>query len=220
MNKQNMTVLQMQKKLQEMGYSVSLIFRKEGGARITKIDTESFKGSAGNVRAREILGVNLTEAQTRHLKRIKQKKGVFGKKRVEPLDPELIRLQNKINRGFKDIGQSARVTRKKIRYRLENDGYEETKKYLERVLRYTKDYAYDESIEALIMRLANDYAVSDNNSKILEIIDMLKAVLQQQKLIFETTFEEMLFITYQMGEGAISIDYWHAVMVKYIAKAE
>ena len=210
----------MQKKLQGLGYSVSLIFRKEGGARITKINAESFKGSAGNVRAREILGVELSEAQTRHLKRIKQKKGTFGKKRVEPLDPELIRLQNKINRGFKEIGQSARVTRKKIRYRLENEGYEETKKYLERVLRYTKDYAYDESIEALIMRLSNDYAVSDNNRKILEIIDMLKAVLQQQKLIFETTFEEMLFITYQMEEGTVSIDYWHAVMVKYISKAE
>lgn len=210
----------MQKKLQEMGYTVSLSFRKEGGARITKINAESFKGSSGNVRARQILGVELSEAQTKHLSKIKQKKGVFGKKKLEPLDPELIKLQNKINRGFKEIGQTARVTRKKIRYRLENEGYEETKKYLERVLRYTKDYAYDESIEALIARLSNDYMVSDKNEKIKDIIDRLKQVLIQQKLIFETTFEEMLFITYQMEEGTVSIDYWHAVMVKYISKAE
>lgn len=220
MSKTNLSVLEMAKALQDMGHKVSVVFRKEGGARISKIGSESFKGSSGNVRARQILGVKLTEAQTRHLSRIKQKKGVFGKKRVEPLDPELIKLQNKINRGFKEIGQTARVTRKKIRYRLENDGYEETKKYLERVIRYTKDYAYDESIEALIARLANDYSLSDNNPKILEIINLLKQIIQQQKMIFETTFEEMLYITYQMEEGTVSIDYWHAVMVKYISKAE
>lgn len=192
-----MTALEMANKLRERGYSVSLVFRKEGGARISKISGQSYKGSKGNVEARKLLGLTLTESQTKHLEKIKQKKGVFGKARKAPLPSDLIQLQNKANRAFKKMGQTARVTRSKIRYRLENDGEAETRKYLQNVILYAKGYVHLGAIEEYIARLEADKQKDKDGHLLTPLIEKLQEIIREGKQMTEYDFQELLFITYE-----------------------
>ena len=64
-----MTALQMASTLRKQGINVELIFRKEGGARITHINGKTFKGSEGNAEARSMLGQALSQTQQKHLQK-------------------------------------------------------------------------------------------------------------------------------------------------------
>ena len=123
-----MTATQMASELHKRGIKAELIFRKEGGARITNINGKSFKGSEGNAEARRILGQSLSQTQQKHLQKIRTNKGTFGHRKKKPLEDDLIKMQEKVNRAFKkgvkegrfkQKGKDApRVTRAKLRYRL------------------------------------------------------------------------------------------------------
>ena len=193
------TAYEMAQMLKAKGYKVSLVKRSEGSYRISKIDKVHYTGSQGNIAARRLLGVSLSEAQELHMKRIRQKKGVFGKPRKEPIDKELERLQKQANRAFKNIGQSARVTRAKIRWRLQNEGYKETLEYLRRVVNYAKGFAHEESIIGLIERLEAD------NKKIKswdveQVINALNNLITQHKKLQEPNFQELKDLIYEWEE--------------------
>lgn len=194
-----LTALQMAHKLQAQGYKVTVIMRKEGGARISSINGKHFIGSAGNVEARNILGASLSEAQKKHLEKIRQRKGVFGKKKKAPLPDDLIKLQNKINREFKKQGKSARVTRAKIRYRAEHFGEGKAREYLSRVLKYVKGYAYKESLEAYVQRLEMDKGLLEGSDiqLVQGVIDKVNKIINMVLNIKETDFQELLSLTYE-----------------------
>jgi len=221
-----MTALEMQQELLRRGYQTEIRFRKEGGARISKINGVSYVGSKGNVEARKILGQSLTEAQQRHLKEIEQKKGVFGKNRKEPIPDELLRLQNKANRAFKKKGQTARVTRKKIRARLERDGYQETKAYIERVIRHAKDYVYEESLTAYLVRLQNDRNLLslDGNTKTLSkldsVISKVQEVISNGSRLLENDFAQLLDITYMWEDRRLETADFSRMAISILNKAE
>lgn len=189
----------MANELRQKGYKITLVFRKEGGARISSINGKYFKGSEGNTEARRILGETLSDAQRKHLEKIKQKKGVFGKKKKNPIAEDITKLQNKINREFKKQGKSARVRRSQIRYRLEHEGEKATKEYLSRALKYAKGYTYNEALETYRIRLEQDKNLVENKDKghIQEIIDAVDAVLFGEMNLKENDFKELLAITYQ-----------------------
>lgn len=217
----------MARKLQEKGYKVNIVFRKDGGVRISKINGKSFVGSAGNVEARKILGQKLSMAQAKHLQDIRQKKGVFGKAKKAAIDPELIKLQNKINREFKKQGSTARVRRSQIRYRLEREGFSEAKAYLTRALKYAKGYVYNESLEAYIQRLQNDKTMMQRKDRqyIQEVIDACNAIIVSGLQLKETPdFKELLELTYEFEKlyksGAMTAQAFAAAALKILARAE
>ena len=194
------TALQMAKELQAKGFKVTLIFRKEGGARISSINGRYYKGSEGTAEARRILGESLSEQQRKHLEKIKQKKGVFGKKKKAPIAEDITKLQNKINREFKKQGARARVRRSQIRYRMEHEGEKATREYLQRALKYAKGFTYNEALETYIQRLEQDkHLVKEKDKKYLqEIIDAVQAILFEGLNLKETPdFKELLQITYE-----------------------
>lgn len=223
-----LTALQMAHKLQAQGYKVTVILRKEGGARISSINGKHFVGSSGNVEARRILNVELSEAQQKHLEKIKQRKGVFGKKRKAPLPEDITKLQNKINREFKKQGKTARVSRAKIRYRMEHFGEGKAREYLKRVLKYTKGYTYSESLEAYVQRLEMDKGLIEGSEiqLIQNIIDKVDGIIKSELNLKETDFQELLSLTYEWetsmstGLNLITTKSFRNAAIKILNRAE
>lgn len=196
--RKTMTALEMAKELQARGYNVTVVNRTEGKAiRISSINGKRFIGSKGNIEARKLLGVCLTASQERHIEKIAsaQKKGVFGRARKEPLPADFIRLQNKANKAFREIGQTARVTRAKIRYRLKEYGEDETRAYLERVVKYAKGFAHTESLEAYYQRLEQNYSKTDSFD-VKAVMDRVRVIIDTGLSLREPLFEELLDLTY------------------------
>lgn len=190
----------MAEELRAQGHKVSLVKRTEGNAyRISKIDGRRFKGSAGNIEARAILGESLTVAQEEHMRRIKHTAHTFGKAKKDSISKEMESMQRKINRAFKKIGQSARVTRAKIRYRLKTEGEKETLKYLERALNYAKGYTHTESLEGYIQRLEADNR-KINSWDVEQVIEGVKNVIKEGKHLQEPNFQELKDLTYEWEE--------------------
>lgn len=193
-----MTALEMAKELIARGYNIKIVKRTEGKAiRISSINGKRFTGSKGNIEARKLLGVSFTPEQERHIEKIAsaQKKGVFGRARKEPLPADFIKLQNRANRAFRELGQSARVTRAKIRYRLQTTGEEETRKYLERVVKYAKGFAHTESLEAYYQRLEQNYNKTESLD-VKAVMDKVKSIIDRGDSLREPLFEELLDLTY------------------------
>ena len=194
------TAFEMAQELRSKGYKVSIVLRKEGGARISKINGQSFKGSKGNVEARKILGQTLTRAQTKHLEKIKQAKGVFGKAKKAPLSAEMLRLQEQANRAFRKQGQTARVTRSKIRYRLEKEGEKATLEYLKNARDYAKGFAPEGSLQEYLVRLQADNAKIESKD-VEQVISYVEKLIATGKRLQEANFAELLDLTYNWEEA-------------------
>ena len=208
-----MTATQMASELHKRGIKAELIFRKEGGARITNINGKSFKGSEGNAEARRILGQSLSQTQQKHLQSIRTNKGTFGHRKKKALEDDLIKMQEKVNRAFKkgvkegrfkQKGKDApRVTRSKIRYRLAKYGKQATEEYLQRALKYAKGFTYTENLIALKQRLEAD-AGKKTSASLKRVIQALDACINQDKSIKEKDFQDLLSLVYTWEQGIIS----------------
>lgn len=172
-----MNVRELIKELIKQGHEVKYRERseKEGkGVRITSIDGVHYIGSEGNKKAREILGVKLSESYTSHLQKIKTPKGKFGTKKKAPIDEEIKKKIRSLQRKFKKRGlKEGMPTLRNYRYVLEHYGKEEADRLLEGAGRYVKGIAYIKNIQALIERMNNDLTTSNdsNISRARDIID-------------------------------------------------
>ena len=224
-----MTALQMASTLRKQGVYVEVRFRKEGGARISKIGNKSFIGSEGNTEARRMLGQALSQTQQKHLQKIKTNKGTFGHRKKKPLEDDLIKMQEKVNRAFKKAvkegrfkqkGKTApRITRAKIRYRLAKYGKQATEEYLQRALKYAKGFTYTENLIALKQRLEADNAKKHSTS-VKRVIQTLDACIMQGKSIKEEDFQDLLSLVYSWEQGVIkNTDFKSSAMI-ILEKAE
>ena len=180
-----MTIRQVIKLMQSVGYDVSFYVRKDGGVRITKINGTSFTGSKGNIRAREIVGEKLSEARSRQLKKLEtpKGKGSYNKRRKKKLstsvEKEIARLQRlrrqRIKKTGEDIGM---VSKRNYRWVLEHYGKKEADRLLREAELYLRGIAYTENINALIGRLKSDADKISKEEKALvqEIIDKLESM--------------------------------------------
>lgn len=218
-------VLEMIRELQKRGYNVSYYARKEGGYRISKINDVSFTGSAGNVRARELLGTALTKYQEEHLKKIKTNKGTFGhRKRMETIPPEFIKRQNRINKAFREKDSKARVTRRKIRYRIREFGTDKTLEYLKHMELYVRDLVHQEALESLYLRILLDsYSYSGKALNLIEeVLKIYRAALDMDKTCSKDTYNNMKADTYSWEDFEFSTEpltntkIWAANMKKYL----
>lgn len=142
-----MTIREIIIELQKEGKKVKWRKRTDGGYIITEINNMKFTGAKGNVEARKILGVELSEA------RIKQtqynvKKYITGKKQ-KPIDEALKRKLRKVQRKMRKTGAKGRISTKKVRWHVKEEGKEAASAYLDKMERYAEGYAYYENVEYL-----------------------------------------------------------------------
>lgn len=139
--------------LELKGFEIEFRTRNDGGLLITKINGVSFKGAAGNTRAREIAGVQLSQAQISQrssnvktfIKGYKHPKDKFDedlKKKVKKV--QYIWRKNKVN---------GKITMRKAREHFKTSGRKGLMEYLSKMERYGIGLAYEENV-----RWLSDYA--------------------------------------------------------------
>lgn len=154
-----MNIRQAIKELKSRGYNVSFYERKDRGVRITRINEETFKGSKGNIKAREMLGIKLTEGQQRALSRLitPKGKGSYNKRRKAPIDEETKKKIRKLQYQYRKSGKTeGKPTLRNYRYVLKTKGKKEADRLLKQSERRILGYAYTENVDALLSRLDMD----------------------------------------------------------------
>ena len=196
--------------MRNVGYKVSFYVRKDGGIRITKIDGRTFRGSSGNVRAREIVGTQLSERRARQLGKLKtpKGKGTYDKRRKRKLDEDVIKRIQKIQRQFKKTKSEGQPTRRNYRYVLEHFGKAEADRLLSQSDLYSRGIAYDTNIDHLKDRLTSDAEKlpqrdQDLVQKVVDRLEEMKGVLKEKTL--QELVDEKGWI-YQWEHGTISTE--------------
>lgn len=203
----SMSMRQIVNMMEQAGYKVSFYVRKDGGIRITKIDGRTFRGSSGNVRAREIVGTRLSERRAKQLSKLTtpKGKGSYDKRRKKKLDEGVIKRIQKIQRQFKKTKSEGQPTRRNYRYVMEHFGKAEADRLLGQADLYSRGIAYDMNVQALIDRLTLDMEKLNPKEKALvqKLIDRLEAM---KGILKETTLQKIIDETgalYQWEQGRI-----------------
>lgn len=141
------------KDLQEQGFKIEFRQRADGGLLITKINGVSFKGASGNTRARQIAGVQLSEAQISQ-RSYNVKKYISGYKHPkEKFDEDLKAKVKKVQYQWRKNKVQGKITMRKAREHFKREGKRGVMEYLTKMERYGQGYAYIENV-----RWLSDYA--------------------------------------------------------------
>lgn len=176
------------KQLRDLGHTVETYQRmdiqgRKRGIVIRSIDGTSFKGSKGNEIARQLVGAQLSQYQKEQMERLNKPSNAVNKlpvkkRRKDPLSTEVTKKLRRLQRLYRAKGKEYGLpTTAKYRWNLKNKGKEEADRLLEQAERYVMGLAYDENIEAFLLRLQ---ATSDKlngalNESIRKISDYPKS---------------------------------------------
>ena len=208
-----MTIRKIIKELQKSGYNISFYERKDRGVRITRINGESFTGSTGNKKAREIVGASLSELQKRSFSKLKtpKGKGSYNKRRKAQLDEETKARIKRLQREYRKSGKKeGKPTIRNYRYILKKKGKAEADRLLSQAERRIQGLAYTELVDDLIMRIKADLnkkkskTMSQALKKIKEYRDVFKFIWVWP--IFEIVYDwEMGIKGEEAGEEIMAI---------------
>ena len=205
-----MNVAKMIKELEKMGFKVDSRRRTDGGWIITKINDMSFSGAGGNQYAREVLGVELSQARIEqtHFNVVKY---IKGKKAKGTIDEEMTKELRKVQRIWRKNKVGARVTKKKLRWHLKEGGRREAMDYLKKMSRYGQGYAYTENVLYLakyIEDIANG-CPSKYQSKVRQVAEAVRSKIDTFK---EAWISEIYSFWYEV----IGSNYYEAVIERAI----
>ena len=143
-----MNVSKMIAELEKMGFKVNARRRSDGGWIITKINDMTFTGASGNQYARQVLGVELSQARIEQT-HFNVQKYISGQKKKATLDEEMKKELRKVQRVWRKHKVQGRITAKKVKEHLRDSGRKEAMEYLKRQSRYGQGYAYPENVRYL-----------------------------------------------------------------------
>lgn len=200
-----MTIKEIAEILAENGHNIKIRKRSDGGYIISGIDSEKFRGAAGNIRARKIVGATLSPARSYQLSRIRSPKKISPMKRKQkPLPAELLKEMRKVQREWRkshpDI--SGTISTKGLRYQYEKYGEEVAKASLNKAYRYSQGYAYIENVNWLDQRLESDRNKLDG-SEAAEIDDIINQIKMKSLSFKEEWISEIYEEIYDFEKGAM-----------------
>jgi len=227
-----MTLRQIIEELRKEGHHVEYVENKppkskktgkrstKGQIRITKIDGVKFapNKSLGNRRAREIKGERLSEKQVSQISQAREK--AFQKIRSknalpEDIEKDIKRIQRKIRssekKRAKEQGKDTiekskstlRIKTKSVRKKLQQDGYEATKKSLRNIERYWEGYANESSIQAL-REMISQLIRHNKNVNDKYILEKCLIILNDiENRLGEYALEDLLMALYDYQNGRI-----------------
>ena len=206
-----MNVAQMIKELEKMGFKVDARRRTDGGWIITKINGMSFSGASGNQYAREVLGVELSQARIEqaHFNVNKYIKG--SKKPKDKIDEEMEAELKKVQRLWRKNKVGARITKRKLRWHLKEGGRKEAWDYLKKMSRYGQGYAYTENV-LYLAKYIEDVAQgcpANYKERVMEVAAAVRSNI-------ETFKEEWIHEIYSFWYEVIGSNYYEAVIERAI----
>ena len=151
------SIEKMIKELEAMGFKVNARRRTDGGMIITKINDMSFSGASGNQYARQVLGVELSQARIEQVHFNVEKYIAVGKghKAKGKVDEALMRQLKSVQQKWRRNKVQGRITKKKLRWHLKQGGRKEAEAYLQKMSRYGSGYAYEENVQYLASYIAD-----------------------------------------------------------------
>ena len=149
-----MTMREIVSRLQAQGHSVSYYVRKDGGILIKSIDGERYtSGASGNARARQLVGVSISEARQAQLKYATRARRVKKPSLEDEVQKEYYRVKKKWNKAFKAKGGKPHPAGyfgwNRIKYAIEHYGKEEALRRIREAERYASGIAYAKNVEIL-----------------------------------------------------------------------
>lgn len=173
-----MTIKELAELMVQMGHDIKLQKRSDGGYLITKIDGVSYKGASGNIQARSVAGVQISQARAYQLSRIRPPKKIAPKQRKQTKLPEdLVKKMRKIQREWRKTHSDIKgsISMRGLRYQYEKYGREQAELELDKSYRYAQGLAYIENVQWMIDRWESlkPKAPESDQSYIQKIIDIL-----------------------------------------------
>lgn len=170
-----MTMRQIVAKLQSQGHSVSFYVRKDGGILIKSIDGEKFTtGASGNIRARQILGVEASEARIKQLEYATRQRGRVKFNLDDEIEREYQRVKKIWKRKIKPKKHQPHPAgyfgRGRIEYAVKMYGKEEALRRIREAENYALGIAYSKNVEYLIMMI-RDSGLKLNSQELLQLAD-------------------------------------------------
>lgn len=148
-----MTMREVVRQLQSQGHSIDFYVRKDGGILIRSIDGQRFQGAKGNILARQLVGVKISEARSAQLKYATRARRVKKPSLDDEVRKEFERVKKKWNKAFKARNGKPHPAGyfgwKRIKYAIENYGKEEALKRIREAEKYASGIAYAKNVEIL-----------------------------------------------------------------------
>ena len=182
--------------LKALGHQVETYQRydvlgRKRGMLITRLDGKYYKGSTGNIVARELLKVELPKNLEEQLNRLNKPHGdprkalnklAPSKRRKPALAPEIKNQLKRVQKAYRKKGAEYGLpTTAKYRWNVEHFGEAQAQRLLNQAERYAKGLAYDENINLLIQKLENkNIAIANylnkttNDTSLYPVINTIK----------------------------------------------
>ena len=180
-----MNVREMINQLEKMGFKVKAHKRADGGWIIRKINDMTFTGASGNAYARQVLGVELSQARIEQTKYNVEKYIKGAKKPKDQIDEALNKSLKKVQRQWRKKKVQARITKKKLRWHLKEGGRQEAEAYLSKMSRYGEGYAYEENVEYLAQYIEDIAKGIINNDKLQDDVYALAEYIRSKAGTFK-----------------------------------
>ena len=198
-----MKVEEMIKALEELGFKVSARKRTDGGMIISKINNMTFTGAKGNQYARQVLGVELSQARIEQT-HFNVQKYIAGAKKKTTLDEEMKSKLRKVQRLWRKQGVKGRITAKKVKWHISEHGRKEAMENLEKMTRYGSGYAYYENVEYLAKYIEDIARGILNNDKLQNDLFALAEYIRSKADTFK---EEWIAKCYEFAYWIIENHY-------------
>lgn len=197
--------------LEKMGFKVNARRRTDGGWIITKINGMSFSGASGNQYARQLLGVQLSQARIEQTAYNVQKFIKGSKKPKNKIDEEMEKELKRVQRLWRKRKVGAKITKKKLRWHLKEGGRKEAWDYLKKMSRYGQGLAYEENV-LYLAKYIEDVATGCPNkykSKVQQVAEFIRSNINTFK-------ESWIHDIYSFWYEVISSNYYEAVIERAI----
>lgn len=199
---------------QAKGYKIEYTKRSDGGLRVTKINGVKYKSSQGNNALRSLMGTQLTKAQLHQRQQAIKKTS----KTIVPDDLKKMLKQAQANwRKYKTDDYKnvrGRLSIKRVRWRLQNQGYESAKRALQSLILYSKDIASEGFKTALtdeLRALLKKHYTKELEQKIKDIEDT--------PFLSNTIINKMLELIYDENNKIKGGARWTNARINRIVKA-
>ena len=187
-----MKVIKLVEQLKLKGYKVSYYKRKDGGILIRSINGQKFTAAKGNVFARQLLGVELSQRRGEQLRKITRARPWYKTHTIETPE-DLERFRKSVMRKWKKSGLRGSISKVNLKHMIADRGIEGARQYLTEMERHTEGKAYYSQVEALISRIEQDInAVSGDNEEV-RWLEELKALIENRKEEFKVEWIFAIF---------------------------
>ena len=196
-----MTMREVVRQLQSQGHSIDFYVRKDGGILIRSIDGQRFQGAKGNILARQLVGVKISEARSAQLKYATRARRVKKPSLDDEVRKEFERVKKKWNKAFKARNGKPHPAGyfgwKRIKYAIENYGKEEALKRIREAEKYASGIAYAKNVEILARYIQSvGEALSSE-----DLIDLAQDLIENAYAIQEAWIAPAYDQLYKLNQG-------------------